>query len=83
MKSKIIIDSAIPFIEGLFEPYADVLYLPSDRITRDVVADADVLVTRTRTKCNKELLEGSSVKMIASATIGTDHIDVPWCDKKG
>ena len=83
MKAKIVIDSAIPFIEGLFEPYADVVYLPAEEITKPVVKDADVLVTRTRTKCNKALLDGSNVKMIASATIGTDHIDLSWCDRKG
>ena len=82
-KNKIVIDSAIPFIEGLFEPYADVVYLPADKIVHDAVIDADVIITRTRTKCNKQLLDGTSVRMIASATIGTDHIDTNWCDEHG
>ena len=82
-KPKIIVDKAIPFMEGLFEPYADVVYLTSDAIVADAVRDADVLITRTRTKCDRELLEGSKVKLIASATIGTDHIDMNWCDSAG
>ena len=44
---------------------------------------ADALIIRTRTRCNRELLEGSSVKFIASATIGYDHIDTEWCKKNG
>ncbi|MBO4230041.1 MAG: 4-phosphoerythronate dehydrogenase [Bacteroidales bacterium] len=70
-------------MEGLFDNYADVVFLPADAITADIVRDADVLITRTRTKCGPALLEGSSVKLIASATIGTDHIDLPWCDSRG
>lgn len=79
---KIVIDKAVPFIEGVFEPYVDkVVYKEGSEINRNDVMDADALVTRTRTRCNAELLEGTSVKMIATATIGTDHIDLPWCEQ--
>jgi erythronate-4-phosphate dehydrogenase len=47
------------------------------------VKDADALIVRTRTKCNRALLEGSSVKFIATATIGYDHIDTAWCEAAG
>ena len=80
---KIVADKAIPFLEGVFDPYADMTYLPGDKIGPEDVKDADVLMVRTRTKCNATLLEGSKVKFIATATIGTDHIDFPYCDSKG
>lgn len=80
---KIVADKAIPFLEGVFDPYADMTYLPGDKIGPEDVRDADVLMVRTRTKCNADLLEGSRVKFIATATIGTDHIDFPYCDSKG
>ena len=80
---KIVADKAIPFLEGVFDPYADMTYLPGDKIGPEDVKDADVLMVRTRTKCNADLLEGSKVKFIATATIGTDHIDFPYCDSKG
>ena len=80
---KIIVDKDIPFISGVFEPYADVVYLPGKGITKDEAADADALVVRTRTKCNAGLLEGASVKFIATATIGMDHIDLDYCKKAG
>ena len=76
---KIVIDDKIPYIRGAFEPYAKVVYLPGNKITFDDVRDADALVTRTRTRCNQELLEGSKVKFIATATIGYDHIDAEYC----
>jgi erythronate-4-phosphate dehydrogenase len=80
---KIIIDDKIPYIQGALEPFGEVVYLPGKDVTPEIVKDADVIVTRTRTKCNKELLEGSSVSMIATATIGYDHIDTAWCEKAG
>ncbi|MCL6103968.1 MAG: 4-phosphoerythronate dehydrogenase PdxB [Bacteroidetes bacterium] len=80
---KIIIDDKIPYIQGALEPYAEVVYLPGSKTTAEVVKDADALITRTRTVCNEALLSGSSVKMIASATIGYDHIDTAYCEKAG
>jgi len=80
---KIVIDDKIPYIHGALEPYAEVVYLPGSKTTAEVVKDADAIITRTRTKCNKSLLAGSSVKIIATATIGYDHIDTEYCDKAG
>ncbi len=76
---KIVIDDKIPFIAGVFEPYAEVVYLDGGKITAKDVQDADVLVIRTRTRCDAVLLEGSRVQMIATATIGFDHIDMAYC----
>ncbi|SHE70238.1 erythronate-4-phosphate dehydrogenase [Mariniphaga anaerophila] len=80
---KIVIDDKIPYIRGAFEPFAEVVYLPGSKTTPDVVKDADAIVTRTRTKCNRGLLEGSKVKFIATATIGFDHIDTDYCREAG
>lgn len=80
---KIIADIDVPFLKGVFEPYAEVVYMKGPQITREDIKDADALITRTRTKCNAELLEGTSVKMIATATIGTDHIDLDYCAAHG
>jgi erythronate-4-phosphate dehydrogenase len=80
---KVVADDKIPYLKGVLEPFVDMVYLPGDRITREDLKDADALLTRTRTKCNKELLEGSKVKFIATATIGFDHIDTAWCEQNG
>ncbi len=80
---KIVCDNKIPFLRGVLEPYAEVVYLPGKETTAEVVRDADALITRTRTICNEALLKGSSVKVIATATIGFDHIDTAWCERNG
>ncbi|MFB6320779.1 4-phosphoerythronate dehydrogenase PdxB [Saccharicrinis sp. FJH54] len=80
---KIVIDDKIPFIKGVFEPYADVVYAGGAAIDAAMVSDADALVIRTRTKCNAALLKDSSVKFIATATIGHDHIDKNFCRENG
>lgn len=80
---KIVIDDKIPYIRGVFEPVAEVVYLPGSKTTPETVRDADALITRTRTLCNEALLSGSAVKFIATATIGFDHIDTAYCEAAG
>ena len=80
---KIVVDDAIPFIHGRLENVADVIYARGDEISPSMVADADALIVRTRTRCDASLLRNSRVKMVATATIGTDHIDSEWCGKNG
>ena len=80
---KLIIDNKIPYIQGVFENVAEVIYLPGAKTTSEVVRDADAIITRTRTICNEDLLKGSSVKFIATATIGYDHIDTDYCRRAG
>ncbi|MBQ7730652.1 MAG: DUF3410 domain-containing protein [Lentisphaeria bacterium] len=79
----IVADSKIPYLEGVFEPYADMRYLDPGEITPETVRDADALIVRTRTKCDAALLEHSRVRILATATIGTDHIDTDWCNLHG
>jgi len=80
---KFIIDDKIPYIKGVLEPFGEVVYLSGPKTTPEIVVDADAIITRTRTICNQHLLEGSSVKFIATATIGYDHIDTDYCAKAG
>lgn len=80
---KVVCDSAIPFLKGALEPYCQVVYARGSEISRDMVKDADALVVRTRTRCDADLLEGSKVSFIATATIGYDHIDTKWCGSHG
>ncbi len=80
---KVVADRDIPFLRHVLEPYADIIYKKGVDISNADVLDADCLMVRTRTKCNKSLLENSKVKLIASATIGTDHIDLDYCNEVG
>ncbi|MCL2561635.1 MAG: 4-phosphoerythronate dehydrogenase [Rikenellaceae bacterium] len=80
---KIITDRDIPYIKGVLEPFAEVVYRDGRSISAADVHDADALVVRTRTRCDRRLLEGSAVRIIASATIGSDHIDMDYCARAG
>lgn len=81
---KIVVDNKIPYIRETLAKITDnVVYLPGNEIDAESVKDADTLITRTRTKCNKQLLEGSNVKFIGTATIGFDHIDTEYCKEAG
>ncbi|MBU1101159.1 MAG: 4-phosphoerythronate dehydrogenase PdxB [Bacteroidetes bacterium] len=80
---KIVADDKIPFLKGVLDELVDMKYYPGAQITKENLKAADALITRTRTICNAELLEDSSVKLITTATIGTDHIDINYCDSKG
>ena len=80
---KILIDKHIPFLSGVFERRAAVQYLEPREFTKESVRDADVLIIRTVVRCDRELLDGSSVSHIASATIGFDHIDTGYCASRG
>ncbi len=81
---KVVIDHKIPYIKEAIEKIADeVVFLPGNAFTPEAVKDADALIVRTRTRCNRELLEGSQVKFIATATIGYDHIDTAYCQEAG
>ena len=83
MVKRVIIDKGIPFLEGVFPAEIEVLHLAPEDITPETVRHADALFVRTRTKINAELLEGSEVRFVATATIGFDHIDQDYCAKKG
>ncbi|MDR3328038.1 MAG: 4-phosphoerythronate dehydrogenase [Prevotellaceae bacterium] len=78
---KLIIDKNISFIHSVFDSVCDVSCLPSGDIDNKAVKDADALIVRTRTHCDKALLDGSQVRFIASATTGDDHIDFDFCRK--
>lgn len=80
---KIIIDDKIPYIRGEFEKWTEVEYMDYHDMAASSVKDAEVLVVRTRTRCDATLLQGSKVRLIATATIGMDHIDIAWCESHG
>ena len=81
---KIVVDDKIPYIRETICQLADeTVFLSGAAITADDVRDADVLVVRTRTRCNQQLLEGSKVQLVVTATIGFDHIDTQWLQEAG
>lgn len=80
---RILIDKYIPFLQGVLERFAEVCFLEPEQFTPAEVKNADALIIRTRTHCDARLLSGSQVRFIATATIGTDHIDLDYCREQG
>ena len=77
---KIVADDKIPFLHGVLESFINIKYLTGNAIDWNVIKDADALLIRTRTKCTPQLLKGTKVKFIGTATIGFDHIDTGYCE---
>ena len=82
-KPLIVVDADIPFIQGRLEPFFRVVYVDQFGFTPELVRHARAMVIRTRTRCNAGLLAGSDVEIIATATIGMDQFDLPWCHANG
>lgn len=81
---KVVVDDKIPFIREALESLADeVVYKRGADICREDIRDADALIVRTRTHCNADLLEGSRISFIATATIGYDHLDTAYLKRAG
>lgn len=81
---KIVIDDKIPYIrDAVAKITSDAVYIKGSEISPADVADADALIVRTRTQCDEQLLSGSRVQFIATATIGFDHIDTAYLQRAG
>lgn len=81
---KIVMDEKIPYLaDALTKMGYNVVAKPGGEISAADVKDAQALFVRTRTYCNAELLEGSAVRFIGTATIGYDHIDDAYCRSRG
>lgn len=75
---KIVADENIPFVEELFASFGEVHLCAGRNISKEDVADADVLLVRSVTQVNRALLENTAVKFVGTCTIGIDHLDTAW-----
>ena len=72
---KIVADENIRYVSEAFGSMGEVVLRPGRAITATDVRDAEVLLVRSVTQVNQELLDGSSIRFVGTATIGEDHID--------
>lgn len=80
---KIVADEQIPYLDDLFAGRGQLIKKSSESLNAADVKDADLLLVRSVNKINQKLLENSSVKMVASATAGFDHVDQKWLQQNG
>ncbi len=78
---KSIVDENIAFADKAFNQFGSVSLVPGREITNSILKNADVLIVRSITNVNEELLINTSVKFVGTATIGTDHIDLDYLSK--
>jgi erythronate-4-phosphate dehydrogenase len=76
-------DTKLQFAASAYERLGDVRWLETSKISRAAVADADALLVRSETRVGRELLEGTAVRFVGTATIGTDHVDIPYLKGRG
>lgn len=79
----IVADNTVPYLKGVAEAFAEVRYIDSAEFTHERVKEADALIVRSIDKCSRELLHDTNIKLITTATIGFDHIDIHYCDEAG
>ena len=77
---KIVADANIPFVRECFSSVGEVEVLSGRDITSQKVVDADALLVRSITPVNEELLQGSAVRFVGTATIGFDHVDLGYLE---
>jgi erythronate-4-phosphate dehydrogenase len=80
---KIVADQNIPFVKEAFSTLGRVTTCAGEDITPDMVRDCGMLLVRSVTPVNEKLLQGSSVRFVATATIGTDHVDLDYLKQAG
>lgn len=80
---KIIAEKKIPFLDEFFLPLGELVKLPSSQINNRNIRNSDILLVRSVNKVDRELLEGTKVKIVGSMTSGIDHIDRNYLRKNG
>ena len=80
---RIIADANIPALAETFEQHGSVHRVDGRSITRSDLGDAVVLLVRSLTRVGRQLLEDTGIRFVGTATIGTDHLDIPWLESQG
>lgn len=80
---RIVADENIPLLDAFFSGLGDIRRYPGRTLDRAAVADADILLVRSVTRVNRELLEGTAVRFVGTCTIGTDHLDLDYFNEAG
>ena len=78
---KLMIDDAVWGFEEIFSDFGEIVTLPGRQIDRQSLLDCDILIVRSRTRVNKELLQGTKIKFVGSTVAGIDHIDEAYLNE--
>jgi erythronate-4-phosphate dehydrogenase len=73
---RIVADENMPLVRDYFESWGELVTLPGRSIRREDLMDTDILLVRSITQVDQDLLSGTGIRFVGSATIGTDHLDI-------
>ena len=79
----IVADENIPLLDSFFGDIGEIRRVSGRSMSNEDVLDADIVLVRSVTRVNRELLEGSRVRFVGTTTIGTDHVDLDWLEAAG
>jgi erythronate-4-phosphate dehydrogenase len=79
----IVADENMPALDSLFGGLGRLVRRPGRELCRDDLVAADILLVRSVTQVNEALLADTPVRFVGTATIGTDHVDLPWLERQG
>ena len=79
----ILADENIPLVDEFFAGFGKIRRMPGRSINRAALENVDVLLVRSVTRVDRELLEGSAVRFVGTCTIGTDHLDLDYFEQTG
>lgn len=80
---RILADENIPLVEAFFAEHAEIRRMPGRKINRAALEGVDVLLVRSVTRVDRELLQDSTVRFVGTCTIGTDHLDLDYFSDAG
>ena len=83
MALNIVVDENIPFAHEFFSSLGVVTRLPGRNLNTQHLQNADILIVRSVTQVNEELLAATPVKFVGTCTIGIDHLDVDYLQTQG
>lgn len=83
MALKIIADRNIPQVDKAFAHIGELQLVDGRQLNAEQLGDAQILLVRSVTKVNRQLLEHSAIRFVGSATIGTDHVDLAYLQQQG
>jgi erythronate-4-phosphate dehydrogenase len=80
---RILADENIPLVDAFFAEHGDIRRMPGRSINKAALEQSEVLLVRSVTRVDRELLEGSTVRFVGTCTIGTDHLDLDYFEEAG
>ncbi len=78
---KIVADANISCLDQTFGKHGRVRKVNGRNLSASDLHDAEVLLVRSVTRVDRDLLHNTGIKFVGTATIGTDHLDINWLNK--